>query len=123
MEDDTSNDTLDYDETKAAISSIGFMDVVGYDGCNMASLEIMDLWHRHATAITGSQEYVGWDGLEYDVFLNKLKANPAMSADRLAINSSVSAALDQTWSAMAVDNRMNPRRRQSTSGARRCESG
>ena len=87
MEDDTSNDTLDYDETKAAISSLGFMDVVGYDGCNMASLEIMDLWHGHATAITGSQEYVGWDGLEYDVFLKQLKLNPAMSADQLAINS------------------------------------
>ena len=76
MEDDTNNDTLDYDETKAAIPSLGFIDVVGYDGCNMASLEIMDLWHGHATAITGSQEYVGWDGLEYDVFLNQLKAEP-----------------------------------------------
>ena len=76
MEDDTSNDTLDYDETKAAIRSLGFIDVVGYDGCNMASLEIMDLWHGHATAITGSQEYVGWDGLEYDVFLKQLKAQP-----------------------------------------------
>ena len=108
MEDDTSNDTLDYDETKAAIPSLGFIDVVGYDGCNMASLEIMDLWHGHATAITGSQEYVGWDGLEYDVFLKQLKANPAMSADQLAINSSVSAALDQTWSAVAVDSRHEP---------------
>ena len=76
MEDDTNADTLDYDETKAAIPSLGFIDVVGYDGCNMASLEIMELWHGHATAVTGSQEYVGWDGLEYDVFLNQLKANP-----------------------------------------------
>jgi hypothetical protein len=107
MEDDTSNDTLDYDETKAAIPSLGFLDVVGYDGCNMASLEIMDLWHGHATAITGSQEYVGWDGLEYDVFLNQLKANPAMSADQLAINSSASTISDKTWSALAVDARMN----------------
>jgi len=107
MEDDTNSDTLDYDETKAAISSLGYLDVVGYDGCNMASLEIMDLWHGHATAITGSQEYVGWDGLEYDVFLNQLKANPAMSADQLAISSSASTTLDKTWSALAVDGRMN----------------
>lgn len=107
MEDDTNADTLDYDETKAAIPSLGFMDVVGYDGCNMASIEIMDLWHGNATAITGSQEYVGWDGLEYDVFLNQLKANPTMSADQLAINSSASTVSDKTWSALAVDNRMN----------------
>ncbi len=83
------------------------MDVVGYDGCNMASLEIMDLWHGHATAITGSQEYVGWDGLEYDVFLNQLKASPTMSADQLAIDSSASTVSDKTWSALAVDSRMN----------------
>lgn len=107
MEDDTNADTLDYDETKAAIPSLGFMDVVGYDGCNMASIEIMDLWHGHATALTGSQEYVGWDGLEYDVFLQQLKANPTMSADQLAINSSASTVSDKTWSALAVDSRMN----------------
>jgi hypothetical protein len=107
MEDDTNADTLDYDETKAAIPSLGFTDVVGYDGCNMASLEIMDLWHGHATALTGSQEYVGWDGLEYDVFLNQLRAAPTMTADQLAINSSASTVSDKTWSALAVDNRMN----------------
>ena len=107
MEDDTNNDTLDYDETKAAIPSLGFVDVVGYDGCNMASLEIMDLWHGHATAVTGSQEYVGWDGLEYDVFLNQLKANPTMSADALAIASSQSTVTDKTWSAVAVDARLD----------------
>jgi hypothetical protein len=108
MEDDTSNDTLDYDEVKAAQPSLGFLDVVGYDGCNMASLEIMDLWHGHATAITGSQEYVGWDGLEYDVFLKQLKSNPTMSADQLAINSSASTVSDKTWSAVAVDSRLDP---------------
>ncbi len=87
--------------------SLGFVDVVGYDGCNMASLEIIDLWHGHATAVTGSQEYVGWDGLEYDVFLNQLKANPTMSADALAIASSQSTVTDKTWSAVAVDTRLN----------------
>ena len=108
MEDDTSNDTLDYDEVKAAQPSLGFLDVVGYDGCNMASLEIMALWHGHATAITGSQEYVGWDGLEYDVFLKQLKTNPTMSADQPAINSSASTVSDKTWSAVAVDSRLDP---------------
>jgi len=107
MQDDTNNDTLDYGETKSAIPSLGFIDVVGYDGCNMASIEILKLWQNRATALTGSQEYVGWDGLEYDVFLNQLKANPNMSADQLAINSSASTVSDKTWSAMAVDSRLN----------------
>jgi Clostripain family len=107
MEDDTDNDTLDYEETKAAIPSLGFIDVVGYDGCNMASIEIMKLWHGHATALTGSQEWVGWDGIEYDVVLAQLAANPNMTGDQVAIATSQSATTDKTWSALAVDSRLD----------------
>jgi hypothetical protein len=106
MEDDTNNDTLDYHETKSAIPSLGFIDVVGYDGCNMASLEILKLWHNKATALTGSQEWVGWDGIEYDVVLAQLAANPNMTADQVAIATSQSTVTDKTWSAMAVDARL-----------------
>ena len=106
MEDDTDTDTLDYDEVKAAIPSLGFIDVVGYDGCNMASIEILKLWHNKATALTGSQEWVGWDGIEYDVVLAQLAANSNMTADQVAISTSQSATTDKTWSAMAVDSRL-----------------
>ena len=107
MLDDTSADTLDYHETKSAIPSLGFIDVVGYDGCNMASIEIFNLWHGHATAVTSSQEYVGWDGIEYDLVLAQLAANPNMTADQVAIATSQSATNDKTWSAVAVDGRLN----------------
>ncbi|MEW6084165.1 MAG: clostripain-related cysteine peptidase [Chloroflexota bacterium] len=106
MEDDTDADTLDYDEVKAAIPSLGFIDVVGYDGCNMASIEILKLWHNKATALTGSQEWVGWDGIEYDVVLAQLAANPNMTADQVAIATSQSTVTDKTWSAVAVDSRL-----------------
>ena len=33
MQDDTDNDTLDMEEIKAALPSIGFIDMVGFDGC------------------------------------------------------------------------------------------
>ena len=107
MEDDTNADTLDYHEMKTAIPSLGFIDVVGYDGCNMASLEIMKLWHNYATALTGSQEWVGWDGIEYDVVLSQLAANPNMTADQVAMATSASTVTDKTWSAVAVDSRLN----------------
>ena len=112
MEDDTVvgstlPDTLDYQEQKAAISSLGFLDVVGYDGCNMSSIEIFNLWHGHATAVTGSQEYVGWEGLQYDLVLAQLAANPNMTADQVAIAFSQSASADKTWSAVAVDSRFD----------------
>jgi hypothetical protein len=113
MRDDTTqltnpnNFTMDYEEEKAVIPSLGFMDVVGYDGCNMASIEIFNLWHGHATAVTGSQEYVGWEGLQYDLVLPQLAANPSMTADQLAVAFAQSATQDKTWSAVAVDSRLD----------------
>ena len=105
MADDTNADTLDYQEMKAALPSVGFMDVVGYDGCNMASIEIMELWNGHATAITGSQEYVGWEGLQYELALAQMTSNPNMTADQVAVAFSQSANADKTWAALAVDSR------------------
>ncbi|MCE9647271.1 MAG: hypothetical protein K8S20_14840 [Chloroflexi bacterium] len=107
MQDDTNADTLDLDELKAAIPSLGFIDVVGYDGCNMASMEVDYAWHGHATAVSSSQEYVGWDGVEYDVVLAQLAANPNMTADQVAVATSQSASNDKTWSAVAVDSRFD----------------
>lgn len=107
MQDDTDNDTLDMEEIRAALPSIGFIDMVGFDGCNMASIEVQLLWHGHATALAHSQEWVGWDGVEYDLVLEQLAANPKMSADQVAIATSQSATSDKTWSAVAVDRRFD----------------
>jgi hypothetical protein len=107
MLDDTSNDTLDMEEVEAALPSLGFIDMVGFDGCNMASIEVQLLWHGHATALAHSQEWVGGEGLQYDLVLEQLAANPNMSADQVAIASSQSATSDKTWSAVAVDSRFD----------------
>ncbi len=107
MADDTSGDTLDMDELKPILPSLGFIDFVGFDGCNMASIEVQLLWHGHATALAHSQEYVGWDGVEYDVVLSQLAADPNMTADQVAIATSQSATNDKTWSAVAVDGRFD----------------
>jgi hypothetical protein len=100
-------DTLDMEEVKAALPAIGFIDMVGFDGCNMASIEVQLLWHGHATALAHSQEWVGGEGVQYDEVLQKLAANPRMTADQLAIATSQSAASDKTWSAVAVDSRFD----------------
>ena len=102
LEDDTDRGTLDLDEVERVLPALGYFDVVGYDGCNMASIEVMDLWRGHAGAVTGSQEWVGWEGLEYDVILGDLQADPGMSARQLAVSSSASATTEKTWSAVGV---------------------
>ncbi|MGB8982380.1 MAG: clostripain-related cysteine peptidase, partial [Anaerolineales bacterium] len=107
MQDDTDDDTLDMEEMKAALPSLGFIDMVGYDGCNMASIEVQLLWHGYATAVAHSQEWVGMEGVQYDLVLAQLAANPNMSADQVAIATSQSASSDKTWSAVAVDSRFD----------------
>ncbi|MGL6280393.1 MAG: clostripain-related cysteine peptidase [Gaiella sp.] len=106
MEDDTSADTLDYHELEAALPSLGFNDVVAWDGCNMASLEILKQWQGHAGVLSGSQEYVGWDGIEYDTVIAQLRANPTMTTDQAGVAFGASATNDRTWSTIALDGRL-----------------
>jgi hypothetical protein len=107
MWDETDNDTLDAHEIASVLPSLGFIDMVGFDGCNMASIEVHALWHGYATAMVASQEYVNWDGLEYELIIPALHNNPAMTADELAIVSSQSASVnnERTESAIAIDAR------------------
>ena len=107
MQDDTTNDTLDMEEIKAALPSLGFIDMVGFDGCNMASIEVQLLWQGHAPALAHSQEWVGGEGVQYDLVLAQLAANPNMTADQVAIATSQSTTSDKTWSAVAVDSRFD----------------
>ena len=59
------------------------------------------LWHGHATALVGSQEFVNLDGIEYDVVIAQMNANPNMTADQVAAASSASATAEATYSSMA----------------------
>jgi hypothetical protein len=107
MADDTDADSLDFPELQAALPKIGFIDVVGYDACNMAAIEVHHLWHGYATALVGSQDFINWDGIEYDVVLSQLSDNPDMTPDQVAIATSQSVSNDRSMSALAVDERFD----------------
>ena len=85
MADDTDEDALDFPEVKAALPKIGFIDVVGYDACNMAAIEVHHLWHGYATALVASQDFINWDGIEYDALLAQLSSTPNMTPGQVAI--------------------------------------
>lgn len=105
--DETDADALDPVEIRLAQPSLGYLDVVGFDGCNMAAFEVHALWAGWATAVVASQEYVNWDGLEYERILPQLAANPLMTADELAAISALSSQWnnERTGSAVATDGR------------------
>lgn len=109
MEDKSNHDALDPHELKSILPQIGAFEMVAYDGCNMGSLEVEALWKGFSKTIVHSQEYVDWDGIEYDVVLKQLNQNPAMSADQLAVVTSRSASMnkERTGSAVALDQRFD----------------
>jgi len=85
MWDETNDDTLDPHEIVAAMKTAGPVDVVGYDACEQQMIEIEATWRNYAKAIAASQEDVWWEGFRYAVILTDLEANPAMTAEQLAV--------------------------------------
>jgi Clostripain family len=107
MLDASSGDALDANEVRTVLPQLGFIDVVGYDACYMAQIEILSLWSGHATAVTGSQEWVDMDGIEYDALISKLAWDPDMTPDEVAVATSASTIYEKTWSAVPVDARFD----------------
>jgi hypothetical protein len=81
--DVTNNDTLSIPEVSSAIraSSI-FFDIISYDACLMAMVEVA-YQIKDLAGIMIASEDIGY-GLDYSAFLNILKNHPEMSATQLA---------------------------------------
>ena len=67
------------------LSTVGPIDVIMYDACQMATIENQATVRAYSQAIVHSQEWVNWDGIEYELVIPALQANPGMSADELAV--------------------------------------
>jgi hypothetical protein len=102
MWDETNDDTLDPHEIVAAMQAAGSVDVVGYDACEQQMIEIEATWRNYAKAIAASQEDVWWEGFRYEVILTDLEANPAMTAEQLAVDMARSMT-DKTIAAVTLN--------------------
>jgi len=105
MWDETDDDTLDQHEIVAAMNAAGPVDVVGYDACEMQMIEVQATWRDHAQAIAASEEDVWWDGIEYELVVPALQANPDMTAEQLAVEiaQSMHSKTERTGSAVALN--------------------
>ena len=101
MWDETDWDALDPHEIVAAMQAAGPVDVVGYDACEQQMIEVEATWQGHTQALVASQEDVWWEGFKYDVILADLQANPAMTAEQLAVLMA-STMVDKTIAAVAL---------------------
>ena len=86
--DHTSNDELDIFELKNAISSISSngadkIDVLAFDACLMASVEVMYDMQNYVNYMVASEEYMPGSGFSYDLICQDLVDLPSMSPNNL----------------------------------------
>jgi hypothetical protein len=105
MLDETDDDTLDQHEIEAALAVVGPVDVIMYDACQMAAIENEATVRAYSQAIVHSQEWVNWDGIEYELVIPALHDDPHMTPEDLAIeiNHSLGANRERTGSAVALN--------------------
>ena len=105
MSDETDGDTLDQHELEAVLDQTGPIEVIMYDACQMATIENQATVRAYSQAIVHSQEYVNWDGIEYELVIPALHENPEMTPEELAvvINQSAAVNAERSNSAVALD--------------------
>ncbi|HLP14097.1 MAG TPA: clostripain-related cysteine peptidase, partial [Flavobacteriales bacterium] len=79
--DDTSGNSMDMPEIvfalgKAGINERNKLDIIGFDACLMAMLEVAHHLRKHAKILVGSQQTEPGNGWPYDKILKHLKHNP-----------------------------------------------
>lgn len=102
MRDDTNGGSLNQDEIEAALAAVGPIDVIMYDACQMGTIENQATVQASSQAIVHSQEWVGWDGIEYELVIPTLQADPLMSPEALAVVINQSAAVNKELTGSAV---------------------
>jgi hypothetical protein len=101
QKDETSkSDTMDYTHLYQALlsdtsksnsksqgktSGLGLVDLVGYDACVAAQIEVLHTWRPFSAAFVGSQDYVGWGGVDYSAVVSALRSNASLSPAELAV--------------------------------------
>ncbi|MHC5080240.1 MAG: clostripain-related cysteine peptidase [Planctomycetota bacterium] len=82
--DDTSNDELQVREVATALQAVSTpVDVIGFDACLMAMVEVAYEIRGEGAVMVGSEEVEPTTGWPFDGILTNLKAAPTQTADQL----------------------------------------
>jgi len=78
--DATSNDSMDMDEVRRAMEETGGVDVIGMDTCLGQMIEVEATFRGFADAIVGSEDELGYTGIDYAQVVDGLQSRPGMGA-------------------------------------------
>jgi hypothetical protein len=78
--DQTADNWLDVPKLGEIMQSVGFIDIVGFDACDMAQIEVYYELVGHASYAVGSEETIPLIGWPYDTNAQDLVNNPSQDA-------------------------------------------
>jgi hypothetical protein len=78
--DQGDEDWLDCPKLGQIMDTVGFIDIVGFDACDMAHIEDYYELVGHASYVVGSEESIPLDGWPYDTNAQDLVNNPTQDA-------------------------------------------
>jgi hypothetical protein len=78
--DQTSNNWLDVPKLGQIMHSVGFIDIVGFDACDMAQAEVYYELVDHVSYVVGSEETIPLIGWPYDANAQDLVNSPSQDA-------------------------------------------
>jgi len=83
--DEGNNDWLDTPKLRNIMDTLGFIDIVAWDACDMAQIDVYYECVGHASHLVGSEESVPGLGYPYDTDAQDLVSNPSQDARTYAI--------------------------------------
>lgn len=92
------HDSLTYDELKESLATLPPVhiirpnpqmehpiNIVGYDACVGAQIEVMHTWSNYAKFFVGSQDYVGWEGINYNNVISSIYSNTSITPEDVSV--------------------------------------
>lgn len=83
--DEGDDDWLDNTELAQIMDTVGYIDIVAFDACDMAQISVYYEFLGHVGYLIGSEETVPGNGYPYDTYAQDLVDNPTWDAERYAI--------------------------------------
>jgi hypothetical protein len=72
-------------ELRQALQAVPHLNIIGFDACLMAMIEVGEQIRGEADILVASEEVIPGDGWPYLRWVPQLKANPGMSANQLSV--------------------------------------
>lgn len=82
--DQSADNWLDVPKLGQIMDAVGFIDIVGFDACDMAQIEVYYELVGHASYVVGSEETIPLLGWPYDTNAQDLVNNPSQDAETYA---------------------------------------